>query len=170
MLQAGLATTPPPIATAIVARPASKIAEKWGDRNVAILGCAVYVLGTLLLVHGGGQDPDFLRHWLPGAAVMGAGAGLVWPVLANVAVEGVEPARLASATAANAAFRQLGAVLGTALTISIISSATMADPLGTSRTVWFMAIGFAVATGVFCAVTVRGITSPTRISPDAAGS
>ncbi|MCX4747535.1 MFS transporter [Kitasatospora sp. NBC_01287] len=154
LITAGLATTPPPIATALIARPAVRLAERFGDRLVVIAGCLVYVCGTLLLFWGGGRQPDFVTHWLPGAAVMGFGAGLVWPVLGGVALAGVEPARLATASAANAAFRQLGAVLGTALTVSVLSSAG-ADRLGGARHTWELAIGFACAVAVLAAATVR---------------
>ncbi|MEV4439108.1 MFS transporter [Streptomyces sp. NPDC049577] len=153
LIHAGLATTPPPIATALVAKPASRLAERFGDRAVVIAGCLVYIGGTLLLFHGGGQSPDFATHWLPGAAVMGAGAGLVWPVLGAVALAGVEPSRLATASAANAAFRQLGAVLGTALTVSILTAAGR-DALGGARDTWYLAIGFALAVALLTAVTV----------------
>lgn len=159
LLTAGLATTPPPIATALVARPASRLAERFGDRLVVIAGCLIYVAGTLMLFWGGGQDPDFVTHWLPGAAVMGTGAGLVWPILGNVALAQVEPERLATASAANAAFRQLGAVLGTALTVSILTSSP-GDPLGGARDTWYLAIGFALSVAVLTAATVRPIAEP----------
>ncbi|WP_052682072.1 MFS transporter [Saccharothrix sp. ST-888] len=159
LLTAGLATTPPPIATAVVARPASRLAERFGDRLVVVAGCLIYIGGTLLLSWGGGESPDFVAHWLPGAAVMGVGAGLVWPVLGGVALAGVEPSRLATASAANAAFRQLGAVLGTALTVSILTSSAT-DALGGARDTWYLAICFAVAVAALVAVTVRRTTPP----------
>ncbi|GAA1953601.1 MFS transporter [Kitasatospora viridis] len=155
LLSAGLATTPPPIATALVARPAIRLAELLGDRITVAIGCLVYCAGTLLLSWGAGQHPDFVTHWLPGAAVMGVGAGLVWPVLGNVAMAGVEPARLATASAANAAFRQLGAVLGTALAVSIVSSAGR-DLLHGARNTWVMAICFALAVAVLVSATLPG--------------
>jgi EmrB/QacA subfamily drug resistance transporter len=158
LITAGLATTPPPIATAIVARPASRLAEKFGDRAIVIAGCLIYIGGTLLLLWGGGSNPDFLTHWLPGAAIVGTGAGLVWPILGGVTLAQVEPARLATATAANAAFRQLGAVLGTALTVSILTAAG-ADVLGGARSTWFLSIGFAFSVAVLAAVTVRRTTA-----------
>jgi len=167
LLTAGLATTPPPLATAVVARPASRLAERFGDRAVVIAGCLVYSCGTVLLFWGGSQDPDFLTHWLPAAAVMGTGAGLVWPVLGAVALAGVEPARLATASAANAAFRQLGAVLGTALAVSIITSSA-GDALGGARDTWVMAIGFALAVAVLAAATVRPTAAPAALAAPAA--
>ncbi|NKI43358.1 MFS transporter [Streptomyces physcomitrii] len=154
LITAGLATTPPPLATAVVARPAARLAEKFGDLPVVVAGCLIYIGGTLLLFWGGGKDPDFVRHWLPGAAVMGTGAGLVWPVLGGVALAGVEPARLATASAANSAFRQLGAVLGTALAVSIVTSSA-GDPLGGARNTWWLSISFAASVAVLAALTIR---------------
>ena len=154
VLASGLAMTPPPIATAVVARPASRLAERYGDRLVIVAGCAVYIAGVLLLIWGAGRGPDFVRHWLPGAAVMGIGGGLVFPVLASVALAQVEPARLATATAANAAFRQLGAVLGTALVVSILT-ANAGDPQAGANAAWYLVIGFALAVAVLAALLVR---------------
>ncbi|MEE1930311.1 MFS transporter [Streptomyces sp. TRM 70351] len=167
LLAAGLATTPPPIASALVARPASRLAERFGSRKVVIAGCLIYTGGTLLLFWGGGQSPDFVTHWLPGATIMGVGAGLVWPVLGGVALAGVAPSRLATASAANAAFRQLGAVLGTALAVSVVTAAG-ADMLGGARTTWYLAIGFALAVAVLAALTVRTTTTTTTEAPAAA--
>ncbi|WP_461008443.1 MFS transporter [Streptomyces capparidis] len=159
LIAAGLATTPPPLASALVAKPAVRLAERFGDGPVIVAGCLTYIGGTLLLSWGGGGDPDFLTHWLPGATVMGLGAGLVWPVLGGVALAGVEPARLATASAANAAFRQLGGVLGTALTVSILTSHAT-DLLGGARSTWYMAVGFALSVAVLAAATVRGSAAP----------
>ena len=159
LIEAGMATMVPPLATAVVARPASRLAERFGDRQTVIAGCLVYIGGTLLLFWGGGQDPDFVTHWLPGAAVMGTGAGLVWPVLGGVALSGVEPSRLATASAANAAFRQLGAVLGTALAVSLVTAAG-ADVLGGARNTWYLSMAFALAVAILAALTIRRSPAP----------
>lgn len=154
VLTAGLATTPPPLATAIVARPASRLAERFGNAATVIAGCVIYIAGTLLLIWGAGKSPDFPAHWLPSAAVMGTGAGFVWPVLADSALAEVEPDRLATASAANAAFRQLGAVLGTALAVSILTSHP-ANPLAGAHDTWYLAIAFACSVAALTATAIR---------------
>jgi MFS family permease len=159
VLTAGLATTPPPLATTIVARPASRLAERFGNAATVVAGCVIYIGGTLLLIWGGSKSPDFPAHWLPGAAVMGTGAGLVWPILAESALSDVEPDRLATASAANAAFRQLGAVLGTALAVSILTSHPT-NPLAGAHDTWYLAIGFACSVAVLTATAIRRVHSP----------
>jgi NTE family protein len=153
VLDAGLAMTPAPLLTAVLARPASRLAERLGNRVVVTTGCAFYVAGTLLLAWGAGQRPDFVTHWLPGTACVGIGIGMVFPILAGAALADVTLARLASATAANAAFRQLGAVLGTTLVVSILDST--ATPLTAARDAWYVVVGFAVAVAVLALASLR---------------
>jgi EmrB/QacA subfamily drug resistance transporter len=145
VLQAGLALTPAPVCTALVARPAARMAATLGTRPVAVVGCMFAAAGTAYLVWGAGHAPNFLGYWLPGVMTIGVGVGMVAPVLAGVALAGVRTADLGTASAANSAFRQLGAVLGTALVVSTLDSA--ASPLGGSRTAWWLVIGFLAATG-----------------------
>ena len=154
VLTAGLATTPPPLATAIVARPGGRRAERVGNAATGVGGWAMNNAGARVLIWGAGKSPDFPAHWLPGAAVMGTGAGLVWPILAAAALSDVEPDRLATASAANAAFRQLGAVLGTALAVSILTSHPT-NPLAGAHDTWYLAIAFACSVAVLTAATIR---------------
>jgi hypothetical protein len=72
-----------------------------------------------------GAEPDWLGLWLPGAILTGIGIGLAFPTLGSAAVREVPVDRFATASAVNAAFRQVGAVLGTAILVAIIG-----DPVG----------------------------------------
>ena len=55
----------------------------------------------------------------------GIGIGLAFPTLGSAAVRDVADDRFATASAVNAAFRQVGAVLGTAILVAIVG-----DPAG----------------------------------------
>jgi EmrB/QacA subfamily drug resistance transporter len=147
ILTAGLAISPAPLITAVVARPAGRLAERIGVRGVIVPGLVIYVGGTLLLAWGAGQSPRFLTHWLPGAALVGIGIGLAFPNLIGVALAGVHESKLASAAGINAAARQLGGVLGIALLVSILS-AQGNTVLAAHRAGWYVVIGFALASGV----------------------
>jgi NTE family protein len=153
VLQSGLALTPGPLCTAALARPAARLAERIGSRVVSAAGCLVSAGGVAYLVWGAGHSPDFVAYWLPGVAAIGIGAGMALPILASVSLTGVDTADLGTASAANSAFRQLGAVLGTALTVSLLAS--VVDPLGGSRAVWWVVIGFLTAAAVVAVALLR---------------
>ena len=154
VLQAGLCLTPGPMFTALVARPASRLAERFGSSSVTFVGCLLAAGGTGYLMWGAGHAPNFLAYWLPGGAICGVGAGMALPILGLAALTGVPLAELGTASAANSAFRQLGAVLGTALTVSTLAAVT--DPLGGSRASWWIEAGFFVAAGTVAFCLLRG--------------
>jgi NTE family protein len=66
-----------------------------------------------MVLRSAGADPDWLGLWLPGRLLTGIGIGLAFPTLGSAAVRDVADDRFATASAVNAAFRQVGAVLGT---------------------------------------------------------
>jgi NTE family protein len=78
-----------------------------------------------MILRSAGAEPDYVGVWLPGACLTGIGIGLAFPTLGSAAVRDVPVDRFATASAVNAAFRQVGAVLGTALLIAIVG-----EPLG----------------------------------------
>jgi MFS family permease len=121
ILQAGLATVPGPFLSAVAAAPAGRLADRYGHRAVIVPGCLSFALG-LLILRGAGVHPDYLGTWLPGAAFTGIGIGLAFPTLGAAAVRDIAATRFATASAVNSAFRQFGAVLGTAILIAIVGT------------------------------------------------
>ena len=124
ILQAGLAALPGPALSTLVAGPAGRLADRFGHRAVIVPGTLVFCVGAMVL-RSAGAAPDYLGVWLPGACLTGIGIGLAFPTLGAAAVRDVPVDRFATASAVNAAFRQVGAVLGTALLIAIVG-----EPLG----------------------------------------
>jgi EmrB/QacA subfamily drug resistance transporter len=124
VLQAGLATLPGPLLSTIVAGPAGKLADRFGHRAVVVPGTIVFAAGVMVL-RSAGAEPDWVGVWLPGAILTGIGIGLAFPTLGSAAVRDIPDDRFATASAVNAAFRQIGAVLGTALLVTIVG-----DPIG----------------------------------------
>ncbi len=124
VLQAGAATLPGPALSTIVAGPAGRLADRFGHRAVIVPGALFFAAGVMVL-RSAGAEPDWLSLWLPGAVLTGIGIGLAFPTLGSAAVRDVPDERFATASAVNAAFRQVGAVLGTAILVAIVG-----DPLG----------------------------------------
>ena len=149
ILQAGLAALPGPALSTVVAGPAGRLADRFGHRAVILPGVLVFSLGAMVL-RSAGAEPDYLGVWLPGACLTGIGIGLAFPTLGSAAVRDVPVDRFATASAVNAAFRQVGAVLGTALLIAIVG-----EPLGlrealdvSDRAYLFAALASLVSGGV----------------------
>lgn len=121
-LRAGLAVTPAPLAAAAVALPAGRLAERWGARIVVVTGTAAFGVGTLLYATWIGAGPSFLTRWLPVAVITGIGAGTALPTLASAALSGVPEDEFATASAANATARQVGAVIGISALVVLVGT------------------------------------------------
>ncbi len=121
VLMAGLAVAPGPLASTVAAGPAGRAADRFGHRAVIIPGTVLYAAGILIL-RAAGPDPAYLSDWLPGQLVIGIGIGLAFPTLGAAAAADIPDRQFATAAAATAAARQVGAVLGTALLVAILGT------------------------------------------------
>jgi len=147
VLQAGLATLPGPAWTTVVSGPAGKLADRFGQRAVVVPGTVVFAAGVWVL-RSAGAEPDWLGLWLPGATLTGIGIGLAFPTLGSAAVRDVPVDRFATASAVNAAFRQVGAVLGTAILVAIVGEpASLSAALSVSDDAYLFAVIAALLSG-----------------------
>ncbi|MFF0141020.1 MFS transporter [Streptomyces sp. NPDC005227] len=78
-----------------------------------VLGSALSVVGMWLLSHLEADTPRL--HYSLWMAVLGAGIGMVMPVLVLAVQNSVDPADLGTATSANNYFRQIGGSVGAAI-------------------------------------------------------
>jgi EmrB/QacA subfamily drug resistance transporter len=155
IFEAGLAITPGPLTVMLVAIGSGKFAARRGHRPLIVVGGLVFAAGGLLLAHAP-LAPSFLRVWLPSAIFTGIGVGLVFPSLNGAAVHGLPPGRFGLGSAVNQAVRQIGSVLGVAVTIAILT----ADP-GPSG----LRHVFEILTGVGLLVSLIGLgirTAPVK--------
>ncbi|HVY96205.1 MAG TPA: MFS transporter [Solirubrobacterales bacterium] len=174
VLQAGAATLPGPALSTVFAGPAGRLADRFGHRAVIVPGTVVFAAGVWVL-RSAGAEPDWLGLWLPGACLTGIGIGLAFPTLGSAAVRDVPDDRFATASAVNAAFRQVGAVLGTAILVAIVGEpATLPEALSASDAAYLFAVIAALASG---AVTLalrprrgRQANAPVPADPVPAGS
>ena len=149
VLHAGLATLPGPTASTLVAGPAGRLADRFGHRAVIVPGTLSFAAGVMIF-HSAGATPDWAGLWLPGSLLTGIGIGLAFPTLGSAAVRDVPDDRFATASAVNAAFRQVGAVLGTAILIAIVGEpASLPEALDVSHGAYlFVVIASLVAGAV----------------------
>ncbi len=157
VLQAGAATLPGPALSTVVAGPAGRLADRFGHRAVIVPGTLSFAVGVMVL-RSAGAEPDWLGLWLPGAALTGIGIGLAFPTLGAAAVRDVPDDRFATASAVNAAFRQVGAVLGTAILVAIVGEpASLPEALSVSNDAYLFSAFAALASGA----VVLGLRSAT---------
>ena len=163
LLQAGAATLPGPTASTLFAAPAGKLADRFGHRAVIVPGTIVFAAGVMVL-RSAGAEPDWLGLWLPGSLLTGIGIGLAFPTLGSAAVRDVPVDRFATASAVNAAFRQVGAVLGTAILIAIVGEPpSLSEALTVSDAAFlFAAIASLVAGAV--TLTLRPVSKTVEAS------
>lgn len=173
VLTAGLAITPAPLASAAVAGPAGRLADRVGQRIVVVSGCIVYALAMVWFVTRVGAGPSYAAEWLPGALLTGIGIGFAFPALTSASVDALPAARFATGSAVNSTARQLGAVLGVALLVAIVGTPSPLEAPDAFDRAWgFSALG-ALAAGVAAlaigGVRVPAVASPVAHSPGAAG-
>jgi EmrB/QacA subfamily drug resistance transporter len=169
VLSAGLATLPGPAMTTVVSGPAGRLADRFGHRAVIVPGALVFAAGVMVL-RSAGSEPDWVGLWLPGAILTGIGIGLAFPTLGSAAVRDVADDRFATASAVNAAFRQVGAVLGTAILVAIVGDpAGLSQALRVSDSAYLFAVLAALSSGAV-ALALRPVREPTAISPEASAA
>ncbi|RWZ68325.1 MFS transporter [Labedella populi] len=122
-LLAGLASLPLTVAIAVVAPIATKLLPAIGPRPLMIAGPLVGAVGLLLLSR---ITPDgaYLTEVLPGLLVLGAGMGMLFVPLQNLALTGVAPHDAGAASATANATMQIGGSLGLSIFTTIYAAAS----------------------------------------------
>jgi EmrB/QacA subfamily drug resistance transporter len=118
--QAGLAIAPGPLLVAPVAVLSGRIAARFGHRPLLVGGALVYGSSGLWYLLVPGIEPAYLTHWLPGLLLAGIGTGMTLPSLSAAAVNRLPIHQYAVGSAVNQATRQIGAVIGVALTVLLL--------------------------------------------------
>lgn len=117
----GLAITPGPLMVIPVAILSGKIASRIGHRKLLIYGCLVFASGACWYLIVPGTTPNYLVDWLPGQILTGIAIGMVMPSLSAAAVHDLPKKDYAIGSSINQAIRQIGTVVGVAITISVLA-------------------------------------------------
>ena len=131
VLKAGFAVTPGPLMAAVSAAVAGRIADRYGQRVITVVGPLLFATGCLLFALSLGHEVNYVRDYLPATILTGTGVGTTFAGFSSAAVAGLQPARFATGSAILACFRQVGAVLGVSVLIAVLDGATRADALHT---------------------------------------
>jgi MFS family permease len=113
-----------------------------------VIGSIVYASSGLWLALVPGTAPAYWTQWFPGLLLSGIGVGMVLPSLSGAATARLPQNQYGVGSAVNQAVRQIGSVLGVALTVVLIGqeSVVRAD----FTTLYSLHAMLALVTGVFC--------------------
>jgi EmrB/QacA subfamily drug resistance transporter len=148
VLVAGLSIAPGPLLAATFAVVSGRLADRVPQRILAGVGGAVFALGCAWWSWRAGPEPDYAGAILPGLVLTGAGVGLTLAPLSSAAAASLPPPRFATGTAVLMMARQIGSVLGVAILVAILRSASPDDPLAAFRGGWDFMAGAAAAASV----------------------
>ncbi|WP_047537062.1 DHA2 family efflux MFS transporter permease subunit [Methylotenera versatilis] len=118
---AGAAIMPGPLLVVPTAIIAGKLASKIGHRPLLITGSLTYALSGLWFMLMPDTSPDYATEWLPGLILSGISVGLVMPSISAAAVFGLPAKDYAVGSAISHAVRQIGTVIGVAITVLLLA-------------------------------------------------
>jgi len=148
VLRAGFGLTPGPLMAALFAPIGGSLADRFGQRVVAVPGGLLFGSGALLFALRAGVHPAYVSDFLPATILTGAGVGLTFAGFGSAAVAELPRNRYATGGAINNCVRQVGAVLGVSTLIVVLGSPTSADLNDFHRAWTLMAVSGAIAAGV----------------------
>jgi EmrB/QacA subfamily drug resistance transporter len=146
--RAGLAITPGPLLVVVTAIITGRIAARIGHRPFLVGGALIYAASGTWFLLVPGLTPDYLHQWLPGVILSGLGVGMVLPSLSAAAVNKLPAEQYAVGSAVNQATRQIGSVMGVAITVLLLGHA------GVQRAdfvpLYALHVGLAFLTALLC--------------------
>ncbi len=146
--RAGLAVTPGPLLVMPTAIITGRLAGRMGHRPFLVGGALIYAASGLWFLLVPGAEPAYLTDWLPGLLLSGIGVGMVLPSLSGAAVNKLPAQHYAVGSAVNQATRQIGGVLGVAVTVLLLGhgAASHAD----FSPIYAGHVGLALLTALLC--------------------
>jgi EmrB/QacA subfamily drug resistance transporter len=138
VLRAGVSVTPGPIMAAISAPIGGRLADRFGQRVVALPGGLVFAAGCLVFAASIGGTPHYASEFLPATLLTGTGVGLSFAAWGSAAVAELPPSRFATGSAISSTSRQIGAVLGIAILVAVLGTPRPEDAVSTFHTAWVL--------------------------------
>ena len=148
VLRAGIAVTPGPLMAALSATVGGRLADRYGQRVVALPGGLLFAAGCVVFATATGATPQYVSEFLPATLLTGTGVGLSFAAWGSAAVAELPPSRFATGSAISATSRQIGAVLGIAVLVAVIGIPRPEDAVSTFHTAWVLMAIPATAAGL----------------------
>ena len=158
--QAGLAITPGPLLVIPFAVLSGRLAARLGHRPFLVGGGLIYACSGLWFMLVPGPQAAYLTQWLPGLVMSGIGVGLVLPSLAAAAVNRLPAHQYAVGSAVNQATRQIGSVMGVAITVLLLGHAGLTH--ASFMPLYACHVGLALLTALLCLPVNTRPATPAR--------
>jgi EmrB/QacA subfamily drug resistance transporter len=169
VLRAGLELAPGPAMAALFSVPASRLAERHGERVVGAAGALLFALGGAWWIANVGAEASYASAYLPGMLVGGAGVGLVIPSMFSAATASLPPDRFATGTAITSMSRQIGVALGVAMLVAVLGTPSPAEAVDRFADGWTVMLAVALAAAAAFAAIGRPASTPVPTTvPEAA--
>jgi NTE family protein len=154
LTNSGAGIIPLALASMVASSFAGRAGNRFGERAVAAPACVVIASGMCFLSVRLGTEPAFWSDWVPGAAMIGLGMGITYPMIGSACVRNVAGADLSVASATNRMTLQIGNAIGIAIAIAIIGNAKGRDIVDPMRHAFVVMAVLALAVGT--SMTVLG--------------
>jgi EmrB/QacA subfamily drug resistance transporter len=159
LARAGLAVVPGPLTVIPVAIVTGRLAGRFGHRPFLVGGSLLYAAAGLWFLLVPGTEAAYVSHWLPGLMMTGTSVGLVMPSLAGAAVSKLPAQHYAVGSAVNQATRQIGGVIGVAITVLLLGHGAVQR--GSFDAIYGLHITLALLTAALCLfVKTRPVPRP----------
>jgi len=136
-IQIGLSMTPGPVALVLFAPLAGRLVDRYGYRELLILGGSLASAGTLWMAWRLRPDEIFVRAFLPGTLAIGTGMAFMLGPANAAALRDIGEHQLGAANAAYNTARVACSAFGVAITTAIIGSADVGNRASEFSTGWW---------------------------------
>jgi len=147
--RAGVAIAPGPLTVIPVAVLTGRLAGRYGHRPFLVGGSLLYAAAGLWFLVVPGVEAAYVTHWLPGLLLSGVSVVMVLPSLAGAAVSRLPAQHYAVGSAVNQATRQIGAVIGVAVTVMLLGHGVVGR--ASFDAVYGIHVALALVTAAICA-------------------
>jgi EmrB/QacA subfamily drug resistance transporter len=148
IVAAGAALTPGPITASVMAPTAGRLADRFGQRAIAVPGSVLFAAGAAMLIICADGTPHYWSVFLPAAVLTGAGIGLSLPAFGSAAVAELPRPRFATGVAIASCFRQIGAVVGVAVLVAVLGNPAPGAAVSAFHRCWAVVAGAGLASVV----------------------
>jgi EmrB/QacA subfamily drug resistance transporter len=136
-LEVGLSMTPGPLTLVLFAPIAGKLVDRYGYRELLILGATLATAGTAWMAWRLRADETYVRAFLPGTLSIGLGMAFLLGPSNAAALRDVPAQQLGAANAAFNTARSAFSAFGVAVTTAIIGSAVVGERIEEFRVGWW---------------------------------
>jgi EmrB/QacA subfamily drug resistance transporter len=150
---------------AVSTRGAQPMAERFGPRNVLVMGLVLVVAAVLLFTRSsiGGS---YVADMLPSMVLLGLGAGLSFPSIMGLAMSGATPQDSGIASGLVNTSMQVGGAVALSVLATFAAERTTADLEGGANPVEALNAGFHVAFLIAAGIAVLAIAAAVLVLED----